>query len=71
MFKNHLKFTFRSLTKHKVYSGINIFGLALALACVIFILFWVENKLSYAQILESEKILLRTGEKHPTSSLNN
>jgi len=52
MFKNHLKFTFRNLTRHKVYSGINIFGLALALACVIFILLWVENELSYDRFHE-------------------
>jgi len=47
MFKNHLKLTFRHLIRHKAYSAINILGLAVALACVILILLWVDHELSY------------------------
>ena len=47
MFKNHIRFTFRNLTRNKVYSAINILGLAVALACEILILLWVNHELSY------------------------
>jgi ABC-type antimicrobial peptide transport system permease subunit len=47
MFKNHLKFTLRNLSRHKVFSSINILGLAIAIACVLIILLWVEHELSY------------------------
>ena len=47
MFKNHIKYIFRNLTRHKAYSAINIFGLAIALACVILILLWIDHELSY------------------------
>lgn len=47
MLRNHIKFTFRNLTRHKVYSAINIFGLSIALACVILILLWINHELGY------------------------
>ena len=47
MVKNNFKFIFRNLVRHKDYSFINIFGLAVALACVILILIWVNHELSY------------------------
>ena len=52
MIKNYLKFTFRNLTRHKVYSFINLFGLALSLACVILIMLWVQHELSYDRFHE-------------------
>jgi hypothetical protein len=33
MFKNYLKITLRNIMKHKGYSFINIFGLAIGMAC--------------------------------------
>ncbi len=47
MFKNYLKIALRNLVKHKVYSIINISGLALGLACSVLILLWVSDELSY------------------------
>jgi putative ABC transport system permease protein len=47
MFKNYLKIAFRNLTKQKSYSFINITGLAIGMACAIFILLWVQDELSY------------------------
>jgi ABC-type antimicrobial peptide transport system permease subunit len=47
MFKNYLKITVRNLTRHKGYSFINIFGLAVGMACCILILLWVSDELSY------------------------
>ena len=47
MLKNYLKIVLRNLVKHKVYSIINVSGLALGLACSILILLWVSDELSY------------------------
>jgi putative ABC transport system permease protein len=47
MIKNYLKIAFRNLTRQKGYSFINITGLAIGMACAIFILLWVQDELSY------------------------
>lgn len=47
MFKHHLKISFRNLWKYKVYSAINLAGLAIGMACCILILLWVQDELSY------------------------
>jgi putative ABC transport system permease protein len=47
MFKNYLKLTFRNLLKHKVFSLINITGLAIGIACSILIILFVTFELSY------------------------
>ncbi|MCP4727308.1 MAG: FtsX-like permease family protein [bacterium] len=47
MYKNYLKVTIRNILKQKVFSFINISGLAVGLACSILILLWVNDELSY------------------------
>jgi putative ABC transport system permease protein len=47
MLKNYLKLTFRNLLKHKVFSLINITGLAIGIACSILIILFVTSELSY------------------------
>ncbi len=47
MFKNYLKIAFRNIRQHKVYSFINIFGLAVGLACLILILLFMQYELSF------------------------
>ncbi|MFC1725151.1 ABC transporter permease [candidate division KSB1 bacterium] len=47
MLKNYMKIAFRLLKKQKVYSLINISGLAAGIACCIFILLYVSEELSY------------------------
>ncbi|MDR2148839.1 MAG: ABC transporter permease [Tannerella sp.] len=42
-----LKFAFRSLLKNRLYSVINVAGLAVSLAACSFILLWVHDELSY------------------------
>ena len=44
MFKNYLKTAFRNLWKNKVFSLINIMGLALGLACSLLIMLWVNDE---------------------------
>jgi putative ABC transport system permease protein len=45
MIKNYLKIAWRNLWRNKFFSTINIFGLALGMACSILILLWVQNEL--------------------------
>jgi len=47
MFKNYIKIAFRNLFKNKVYSFINIFGLAIGMAATIMIGLWVADELSH------------------------
>ena len=47
MFKNYVKIALRNIKKHKVYSFINVFGLALGIAASSLILLWVQDELSY------------------------
>jgi predicted permease len=49
MFKNYFKTTVRSLWKNKGYSSLNIFGLAIGIACAGFIFLWVEDELNFDQ----------------------
>ena len=47
MLQNYIKIAFRNLIKGKVYSLINIVGLAVGLACFILIAFYVQHELSF------------------------
>ena len=47
MIKNYLKIAFRNIKKHKAYSFINISGLAIGIACCLFIILFVQDELSY------------------------
>ncbi len=47
MLRNYLKITFRNLVRNKVYSAINIGGLAVGMAVAMLIGLWLQNELSY------------------------
>ena len=47
MFRNYLVTALRNFTRHKLYSFINIVGLAVGLACVILIILFIRDELSY------------------------
>ena len=47
MFKNYFKIALRHIGRHKGYSMINISGLAMGMACTIFIFLWVQDELSF------------------------
>ena len=44
MIKNYLKTALRNLRRNKVFSFINISGLALGMACSLLILLWVKSE---------------------------
>ncbi|MFL0353095.1 ABC transporter permease [Xanthomarina sp. GH4-25] len=54
MFKNYLKIAFRNLLKNKVYSLINIFGLAIGMAVTIMIGLWITDELSFDNYFENK-----------------
>ena|SRR5690242_17065709 len=47
MFENYLKTVWRSIKRNKVYSFINIGGLAIGMAVAMLIGFWVYNETSF------------------------
>ena len=47
MFRNYLVIALRNIVRHKLYSFINIAGLAVGLACLILIMLFVRDELSY------------------------
>ncbi|MEO6330180.1 MAG: ABC transporter permease [Ginsengibacter sp.] len=47
MFKNYFKTTLRNLWKNKGYSFLNIFGLAIGIACAALIFLWVEDEVNW------------------------
>jgi len=47
MLKNYFKIALRNIKRHKGYSIINLTGLAIGMACCIFILMWIKDELSF------------------------
>jgi len=52
MFRNYLKIAFRNVKRHKVYSLINIAGLTIGMTCVVLLLLWIQDELSYDKFHE-------------------
>ena len=59
MLRNYLKIAFRNIQRHKGYSFINISGLALGMACCIFLLLWVQYQISFDKFHEKANHLYR------------
>ena len=53
MIKNYYKIALRNIISHKAFAAINIAGLAIGMACSIFILLWVQNERSYDRFNEN------------------
>jgi putative ABC transport system permease protein len=47
MFQNYLKIALRNLWRHKVFSFINIFGLALSMSVCLLVIFIIKDQLSF------------------------
>ena len=62
MFKNFFKTTIRSLWKNKGYSFLNMFGLAIGIACAGLIFLWVEDELNWDQFNTKKDSLYRIRE---------
>ena len=59
MFKNYFKIALRNLQRNKVFSFINIVGLALGLACAMLIILYVKDEVSYDRFHKEEKNIYR------------
>jgi putative ABC transport system permease protein len=59
MIRNYLIVAFRNLTRHKLYSFINIVGLTVGLTCAIFIILFVRDQLSYDRWIPGTENLYR------------
>jgi putative ABC transport system permease protein len=72
MFKNHFKIAFRHLVKHKVFSLINIGGLAMSMAVAFLILQYLNFELSYDQFHKNRDEIFRvTYKQHENGELKN
>jgi len=59
MLQNYLTVALRNIANHKLYSFINIAGLAVALACAILIMLFVRDDLSYDKGVPGQEDLYR------------
>jgi putative ABC transport system permease protein len=62
MIKNYIKTAFRSLTKNKGFTAINVLGLALGLATCLLIVFYVFDELSYDRYNTNADRIFRVNE---------
>src|ERR1700761_892708 len=61
MIKNYIKTAWRNLVKNKVFSFINVFGLAAGLACCMLIAAYLYSELTYDTYSVNSKQLYRVG----------
>ncbi len=59
MFKSYLKIALRHVLKYKTYSFINVFGLAVGVACCILVFLFVQHEMSYDKFHEHAESLYR------------
>ncbi len=66
MLKHYFQIAIRNLLKYKGYSFINIAGLAVGMACVLFILLWVQDELSFDRFHTNAETLYRLEQQRAT-----
>jgi len=57
MLKSYITIAWRNITRHKIYAGINVFGLALGMTCCLFIFLWVQDEKSVDNFYKKENNL--------------
>jgi putative ABC transport system permease protein len=62
MIKNFFKIAFRNIARHKVFTLINVTGLAIGLAASLLILLWVQDELSYERFNRNGSDIYRVEE---------
>ena len=67
MLKNYFKITLRNISRNKMYSGLNIVGLAIGLTCCILILLYVHDELSYDRFHDNADSIYRVVPTFTTS----
>ena len=59
MFRNHLKFIFRNLSRNKVYATFSIISLSIGLVCSILIYLYVTHEVSYDTFFKHSNRIVR------------
>jgi putative ABC transport system permease protein len=59
MWTSNFKSVWRNLLSHKIFTGINIFGLSLGLVCCMLILLFIQHELSYDKFHKDVKQIYR------------
>lgn len=59
MFRNYLKVSMRNLKRQKIFSLINVSGLAIGITCCILILLWVYDELSFDRFFDNSDNIFR------------
>ncbi|MDY8135503.1 ABC transporter permease [Aquimarina sp. 2201CG5-10] len=57
MLKNYIKIAWRNLLKNRIYSFINIFGLAIGMAATLLIGLWISDELNYNAYFENKSTI--------------
>ena len=77
MIKTYFKLAFRNLNRSRVFSFINIFGLALGTLCCLYIVVYVEDQFSYDKQHKDATSIYRvttdldlTGDRHHYASVS-
>jgi putative ABC transport system permease protein len=63
MWINYLKVAFRNFKRHRAFSSINIFGLALGMACCLVVVLFVQEELSYDRFHENSEKIFRISDE--------
>ena len=63
MILNYLKIALRNIRRHKIYSSINIIGLAIGIACCILVYMYVHHELSYDRYHQDGNRVFRIAQK--------
>jgi putative ABC transport system permease protein len=59
MFRNYFVTALRNIVRHKLYSFINIAGLAVGLACAMFVILFIRDEVSYDKWIPASENLYR------------
>ncbi|SDF02337.1 ABC-type transport system, involved in lipoprotein release, permease component [Dyadobacter soli] len=71
MLRNYLKIAWRNLLKNKMFSSINILGLALGMACSLLIMLWVQDEIKMDRFHENDTRLYSVMEnQHYSGAIN-
>ncbi len=68
MFKNYFKTSLRNLWKNRTYGFLNIFGLAIGIACAALIFLWVEDELTYDHYFKNRDNLYKVKDRQTYDS---
>ncbi|MBN2411176.1 ABC transporter permease [candidate division KSB1 bacterium] len=68
MFINYIKTAFRNIRRNRMFTVINMSGLAIGMACFILIFMWVRDELSFDEFHNNKNELYQLTITHPNGS---